>query len=235
MLSSYGACIVCQSMFIFTVLAQTALVQGTCTTATTSWPDDHAIQQRGISGSVTIDQDNSGPAMFTVKLSGLTPQTLHGIHIHQNPVTLSMVQSPSDGQVAQTCATCGGHFNPYSISHGSFLNALRGNTVNTNTKFSTQDWEDAEVQSKKHHVGDLINNVMSDSDGKVNVVFYDPLATLLPTKYGADKTSTYTILGRSIVIHASTDDLGRQGSFSVSPPFVNGIGKNSIYSTCNRF
>lgn len=215
---------------MFTLLAHTALVRGTCNSASASWPDsNHAAQRHGISGSVAVHQNSvDSPAVFTVKLVGLSPNTLHGIHVHANPavvppsIEVSSISSDTQLQVAQTCASCGGHFNPYNISHGSFLNALRGNTVNTNTKFSTQDWEDASIQSKKHHVGDLINNILSDSDGNVNAVFYDPIATLLPTTYyGSD---SYSIVGRSIVIHAVTDDLGRQGNYSVSPPYVEGIG-----------
>ena len=84
----------------------------------------------------------------------------------------------------KTCKTCGGHFNPTEQDHGSVLNK----------------------NPYSRHVGDLINNLKADRNGEVCLEFYDDLATLIPTE-----TRPYTIIGKSLVVHEGTDDLGRQG------------------------
>jgi Cu-Zn family superoxide dismutase len=57
------------------------------------------------------------------------------------------------------------------------------------------------------HAGDLINNINPDEEGEVHVEFMDRRLTL----HGDEN-----ILGRSVVIHASPDDLGLQGIVSYS-------------------
>jgi Cu/Zn superoxide dismutase len=119
--------------------------------AQVKWPDVNNAQRDGISGIVTITQDNrNSPAHYKVKLNGLTPNSLHGFHIHESPVTCK-------SDLEKTCETCGGHFNPTNNYHGSVLNN----------------------QPKLRHAGDLINNVYSDFYGKVDVEFDDNLATLI--------------------------------------------------------
>ena len=53
------------------------------------------------------------------------------------------------------------------------------------------------LNGKKRHVGDLINNITSDKNGKVNLKFEDDLVKL----YGK-----YSVIGRTIVIHTGIDD-----------------------------
>jgi Cu/Zn superoxide dismutase len=65
-------------------------------------------------------------------------------------------------------------------------------------------------------VGDLINNLRGDAQGRVRVSFDDELCALIPS---AERP--YTILGKSIVIHRDTDDLGLQGSV-ILPPYLVG-------------
>jgi Cu-Zn family superoxide dismutase len=120
----------------------------------------------------------------------LNPNSLHGFHIHTNPIT-----SLSD--LEKTCATCGGHFNPTGQEHGSILNDDPTN----------------------RHVGDLINNLKADGNGEVCVDFYDELATLIPTE-----KKNYTVLGKSLVVHEGTDDLGRGGKTHILP-YVYSNGK----------
>jgi Cu-Zn family superoxide dismutase len=52
---------------------------------------------------------------------------------------------------------------------------------------------------KFRHVGDLCNNIIADSKGDVNYSYTDDLITL---------RGKNSILGRMIVIHADSDDLG---------------------------
>lgn len=52
---------------------------------------------------------------------------------------------------------------------------------------------------KNRHVGDL-GNIVANKNGDVSTVFYDKMIKL---------TGKYSIIGRSVVIHKGTDDLGK--------------------------
>ena len=122
--------------------------------ARVKWPDKGNAQRAGFSGTVVIHQDSAqGPAHYRVRLRGLPPNSLHGFHIHEKPVT-------SQRDLEKTCQTCGGHFNPTNTYHGSVLND----------------------NPDQRHVGDLINNVWADADGCVTVDFMDDMATLIETE-----------------------------------------------------
>lgn len=84
------------------------------------------------------------------------------------------------GDLTGGCKTTGSHFNPFNSTHGSVL------------------------YTGRRHAGDLLNNIISDKRGNVNICFTDHLLSLDP----AQKNS---ILGRSVVIHEHVDDYGLQG------------------------
>jgi Cu-Zn family superoxide dismutase len=88
------------------------------------------------------------------------------------------------GNLTKGCASAGKHYNPMNESHGSVY------------------------YSKKRHVGDLLNNIQSDKDGKVNISFND------------DLVNVQDIIGRTIVIHSSPDDYGLQGIFRGDNTFI---------------
>lgn len=170
--------------------------------ARVKWPSPQNAQRPGFTGTVTIHQDScDSPAHYQVRLSGLQPNTLHGFHIHESPVT-------SKSDLEKTCKTCGGHFNPTGGYHGSVLND----------------------EPTQRHVGDLINNVYADDDGKVTVDFDDEMATLLVCE-----DRPYTVLGKSLVVHQGVDDLGRQGRYEITP-FIDGSEPKIYYQdTDNTF
>jgi len=146
----------------------------------------------GFGGTVTLHQERSdGPTTFEVdlQLGRHRAGRLHGFHLHQQPAL-------DAGDLDKTCATCGGHFNPTGAPHGSVLNADPG----------------------ERHVGDLINNIRADAQGRVRVTFQDDLVTLAPTE-----ARPYTVLGCSLVVHEDIDDLGRQGRFARHPPYIDGV------------
>ncbi len=58
------------------------------------------------------------------------------------------------------------------------------------------------IHTKIRHVGDL-GNITADKNGKVDVTLHDKLIKL---------RGKYNIIGRSVVVHADEDDLGK-GSF----------------------
>jgi len=56
--------------------------------------------------------------------------------------------------------------------------------------------------TSKRHAGDL-GNIQSDSDGTATLSFTDSIISL---------NGAYSIIGRAVVVHAGTDDLGKGGN-----------------------
>jgi len=73
--------------------------------------DMKPTQGYGATGKVEFVQSGSG-AHVTVDLSGLAPNSEHGLHVHERGDC-----SSSDGMSA------GGHFNPEGVAHGSYATA----------------------------------------------------------------------------------------------------------------
>jgi len=116
-----------------------------------------------VSGTVTFEQTAPGkPVTITGNIKGLDPNAGRGFHVHVS------------GDLSGGCLTAGGHFNPYSKTHGAPTDAAR-------------------------HVGDL-GNIQSDASGAANFVLTDKLISL---------NGLTSVVGRSVVVHAGTDDLGR--------------------------
>jgi superoxide dismutase, Cu-Zn family len=84
------------------------------------------------------------------------------------------------GDTSEGCMSAGAHYNPFHQEHGS-----------------------SELDGKKRHVGDLVNNISADKDGVVKLRFNDNLVSLL---------GRHSVLGRTVVIHEDVDDLGRGGN-----------------------
>lgn len=82
------------------------------------------------------------------------------------------------------CEGCCAHFNPYNMHHGS-------RTID----------EYSDKTNSHRHVGDL-GNITPDQNGKVKETFRDDLIRL---------RGEHSIIGRSIVIHEKSDDLGLGG------------------------
>jgi Cu-Zn family superoxide dismutase len=55
--------------------------------------------------------------------------------------------------------------------------------------------------NRPRHAGDMINNIVSDNNGNVSIEYTDPMISLFDKKYN--------VIGRSVVIHKKSDDLGR--------------------------
>lgn len=79
------------------------------------------------------------------------------------------------GDLRNGCKSLGKHWNPTNKKHGSLSNR------------------------RNHHHGDMINNIISNSYGEVDVKYYDSLLQLIGKNH---------IFGRSVVIHTGKDDLG---------------------------
>src|SRR5208337_1001327 len=89
------------------------------------------------------------------------------------------------GDTTGGCATAGPHFNPFNQQHGS-----------------------ARLDGKKRHAGDMTNNITSDATGAVKLGYWDDLLSL----FTHDDALSTSIIGRTVVIHESIDDLGRGGT-----------------------
>lgn len=81
------------------------------------------------------------------------------------------------GDLRHGCKSLGDHWNPENVTHGSRL-----------------------FPDYPRHAGDLINNIVTDKDGKFHYRYRDPLLRLIGKK---------SIIGRSVVIHEGEDDLGQ--------------------------
>jgi Cu-Zn family superoxide dismutase len=122
----------------------------------------------GVRGVVRFTQvKTEAKVRIHVKVSGLPPNTTHGLHVH----TL--------GNLVDGCISAGGHFNPSNSPHGGPTDA-----------------------ADARHAGDL-GNVRADATGVVDVCLTDDLISLAG--------GARSIIGRSIVLHADEDDLGRGG------------------------
>lgn len=140
-----------------------------------------------VAGAITgridlVQADAKAPVHVRVDISGLQPHQRHGFHVHAKP-------AQGAASLQQSCAACGGHFNPLNQPHGSIF-----------------------VDRTKRHVGDLINNLLADATGRARVQFTDELLSLVATP-----ERPYTVVGKSIVVHQGVDDLGQQGSI-IEPP-----------------
>lgn len=88
-----------------------------------------------VTGNVVFNQEKEGtPISINVSLSGLKPG-LHGFHIHEF------------GDNTGGCVSTGGHFNPFSKTHGA-------------------------PTAQERHVGDL-GNVVADESGNVQMTLTD--------------------------------------------------------------
>ncbi|KAJ3317801.1 Superoxide dismutase [Cu-Zn], partial [Gonapodya sp. JEL0774] len=116
-----------------------------------------------VTGTVTIEQEGSGPSTISFDLKGLTPGA-HGFHVHEF------------GDNTNGCTSAGGHYNPHGKTHGA-------------------------PEDVNRHVGDL-GNVVAGADGTVKASITDSHVSL----HGA-----HSVIGRTIVVHAGVDDLGKGG------------------------
>lgn len=103
---------------------------------------------------------------------------LHGFA----PRSMYAIHVHEFGDLSQGCMSTGKHFNPTDAPHGS-----RYYTV-------------------KRHAGDLINNLLTDENGHVEITFLEEMISLYPK-------SDRNVIGRSIVIHRFSDDYGLKGMF----------------------
>jgi len=105
-----------------------------------------AVSQReNITGTVTFTQVDEGDTSIVLSLNGFDTtdgDAKHGFHIHET------------GDISGGCSSTGGHYNPYSVDHGS-----RSGSTST------------------RHVGDL-GNIQEDGSGDVSLTITDSIVSL---------------------------------------------------------
>lgn len=114
------------------------------------FPSDESYSNVKLQGYILFTQFSQfSPVSVEVNLQGLSSGK-HGFHVHEKGIP--------KGVKTIDCKILGGHFNPYSVNHGSYsLGTVR-------------------------HAGDLINNLDVNSDGLATVNFIDTLISLYPGK-----------------------------------------------------
>ena len=99
------------------------------------------------------------------------------------PETTYAVHVHEYGDTRRGCASLGGHFNPFHKNHGHPFTAER-------------------------HLGDLMNNLTTDSHGRFDFEFFDSDLTL------------EDLYGRSIVLHEFADDMGLSRPYGTDTPYA---------------
>ena len=136
-----------------------------------------------MNGIAVFDKNcTKGSVSGTIKLHQCSPFQCTQFDLNlrvEKPNSIHALHIHEYGNLSQGCKKVGGHFNPYDRNHGTYL-----------------------LPDRERHVGDLINNVESDSQGLIELTFCDDLVML----YGSD-----SVFGRTLVIHSGEDDLGLGG------------------------
>lgn len=101
------------------------------------------FNEKNVKGTVKFHQcsKNQGTEVY-IDLYDLPPNIKRAIHVHEY------------GDERQGCKSLGGHWNPFSQTHGSIHFDM------------------------PRHAGDLINNIEPDSNGKYKFKYHDPLINL---------------------------------------------------------
>ena len=89
--------------------------------------------------------------------------------------------------------------------HGAHIHQFGDNTagcVSAGPHFNPYGKTHGDIHDKNRHVGDL-GNITADNSGKVNTQFEDNLLAL---------SGPNSIIGRTFVVHANADDLGKGGN-----------------------
>lgn len=135
-----------------------------------------------------INNGISGRVIFTQKTRDSNTYVnidLHGFKLFNTYA--HAIHIHEYGDLTEGCKSLGSHYNPYNELHGNI-----------------------EINGKKRHVGDLVNNIVPDIHGNVKLKYVDNLVKLFGNR---------NIFGRSVVIHVLSDDLGLQGTL-INEQFV---------------
>ncbi len=129
-----------------------------------------------VSGTITFTEVEGGVRVQGT-ITGLPPNSTHGMHIHEYGDCSSL-----DGSSA------GGHYNPEGMPHGGPMDA-------------------------KRHEGDM-GNINANESGVATIDYVDPLIMLKGDR---------SVIGRSVIVHGSADDLKSQPAGNSGPRIACGV------------
>ena len=116
-----------------------------------------------ISGSVELRHKKETPFFIEIRIHGLIPGSIHGLHIHEKQV-------PGNIQGANNnCTAAGGHWNPLNGTHGAPTN-----------------------DSQKRHMGDL-GNFKADDKGSIIANFTDSLLSFYGEYALKDRAHSFVV------------------------------------------
>ena len=118
--------------------------------------------------------------------------------------SVSFVQRKGDAKVAVRVRASGLAPNSTHGFHVHALGDLTQGCISAGGHFNPSKKAHGGPSDAERHAGDL-GNVVADAAGVVDVTFMDSVITL-------DQASAFSIIGRSCVLHADTDDLGKGGA-----------------------
>ena len=137
----------------------------------------------GVKGVVRFTQPEGGKTRVQAEITGLKPGT-HGFHVHQFGKNALFNLS----------------FSSYAVfvrNAGNLIEGCKTAGPHFNPFKKTHGGPDDE----ERHVGDM-GNVVAGEDGVAKIDYEDALIQL---------SGPHSIAGRSVVVHADPDDLGRGG------------------------
>ncbi|RGP77433.1 superoxide dismutase [Fusarium longipes] len=145
-----------------------------------------------VSGTVIFEQESeSAPTTITWDITGNDPNAKRGFHIH------------TFGDNTNGCTSAGPHYQiiARSLRWRSEL-ARRSYTLTASTIVNPHNKTHGAPSDETRHVGDL-GNVETDGQGNAKGSVTDSLIKLI---------GPHSVIGRTVVIHAGTDDLGKGDS-----------------------
>ncbi|KAF8725296.1 Superoxide dismutase, partial [Rhizoctonia solani] len=134
-----------------------------------------------VTGVIHFSQPSpTGPVFIIGELKNLDPNAERGFHIHEY------------GDARDGCMSSGSHYSECLV----FLVRSRHGNTWTKDPFGVPHGGPKDL---KRHVGDL-GNIRSDADGVARLDFSDNIINLV---------GPLSIVGRTVLVHTGTDDLGR--------------------------
>ncbi|KAL8686321.1 MAG: hypothetical protein Q9218_007190 [Villophora microphyllina] len=145
-----------------------------------------------VKGTVTFEQaSESSPTTITYDIQGNDPSAKRGMHVHQF------------GDNTNGCTSAGPHCKSLPPAYSSQRDSAFDNPLTIMFKSTVNPFskEHGAQTDEVRHVGDL-GNYETDAQGNSKGSVEDKLIKLIGPE---------SVLGRTLVVHAGTDDLGKGG------------------------
>ena len=204
-----------QAIFVSAVLSRKAKVE---------LLPDHLANPL-IIGTVEIVQENStADSTITLTISGLTPGSEHGWHIHSKPVASGTIHN---------CSTTEAHFNPLKSKHGDRKNAADARHYGDLGNFVVDNYGSATVTFTDHLVSLFGDNHVTG----IGLVIHNSTDDL---GLGGDATSVTTgnagsrlACGNIVLVGADDDASNTATDTGTNTAFLTDAGTNTATDGAN--